>query len=109
FLLWLLYPRLITGVFAAVAGVVTLIVLATSVMLDTLFRVLTTGLTVTTEEDPFRSVEEFDAQFTQLLDADASKVDRFIFLIDDLDRCEDAIVIEAIETLQAFFGRQRCA
>jgi hypothetical protein len=68
---------------------------------------------VTAKIDPFGSVEEFDEQLSQLIEKDARTLDqrpveRFIFLIDDLDRCHDRLVIEAIETLQAFFGRARC-
>jgi hypothetical protein len=72
------------------------------------------NLTVAVKVDPFRSVEEFERQFDKLLlteatDTSGNPVRRFIFMIDDLDRCQDKTVLEAIETLQAFFGRARCA
>ena len=108
-LLWVFFPRTIGALVLTAVGVTGAVVVAASAMLDTVLRVLTTGLTVTTEEDPFRSIEEFDDQFTKLLERDAADVDRFVFLIDDLDRCKDDLVVEAIETLQAFFGRPRCA
>ena len=68
---------------------------------------------VTAKFDPFASVEEFDEQITHLIEeeartSDQRPVDRFVFFIDDLDRCQDRLVVEAIETLQAFFGRPRC-
>lgn len=68
---------------------------------------------VTAKFDPFASVEEFDEQLTQLIESEARTIEqrpieRFIFFIDDLDRCHDKLVVEAIETLQAFFGRSRC-
>ena len=68
---------------------------------------------VTARVNPFGSVEEFEDQLTRLITHDARAkdqrpVDRFVFFIDDLDRCRDQMVVEAIETLQAFFGRDRC-
>lgn len=106
--LWLLH-HLLAAVVLSVLGIAGLVVATTSLLLESLIRVLVAGLTVTTEEDPFRSVEEFDDQLTKLFSEDATNVDRFVFFIDDLDRCKDATVVEAIETLQAFFERDRCA
>lgn len=70
-------------------------------------------LRVTATVNPFGSVEEFEDQLERLITQDARArdqrpVDRIIFFIDDLDRCRDELVVEAIETLQAFFGRERC-
>jgi hypothetical protein len=76
-------------------------------------RALQEALLVAAKTDPVRSIEEFEDQFAIFLDEDARDtagrpVERVIFLIDDLDRCDDSVVVEAIETLQAFFGRDRC-
>lgn len=74
---------------------------------------LNTYLRVTGRVDPFRSIEDFDEALGDLLkrarDRQQRPVRRFIFFIDDLDRCSDDLVLEAIETLQAFFGRPKCA
>ncbi len=63
--------------------------------------------------NPFGSVEEYDDQLTRLIEKDARDrdhrpIERLIFFIDDLDRCRDELIVEAIDTLQAFFGRSRC-
>ena len=74
----------------------------------TLLPMVSQGLYVTTREDPTWSIEVFEEHLQWLLDETHEKVDRFVFLIDDLDRCRDEIVVEAIATLQAFFGKGRC-
>ena len=75
--------------------------------------VLNAHLRVSGRVDPFRSIEDFDEALDGLLriarDRQQFPVRRFIFFIDDLDRCGDELVLEAIETLQAFFGRPYCA
>jgi hypothetical protein len=109
YLLWLKVEALrgAVVVLGVLATFLPVLVLVLSSLIQTALTVLAAGLTVRTEEDPFRSIEDFDEQFRQLLSEDAPDA-RFVFFIDDLDRCEDDIVVEAIETLQAFFGRQRC-
>jgi hypothetical protein len=75
--------------------------------------VLNAHMRVTGRVDPFRSIEDFDDALEELLkrarDHEQRPVMRFVFFIDDLDRCGDDLVLEALETLQAFFGRPKCA
>lgn len=73
-----------------------------------LLPIVSQGIYVTSREDPAWSIEVFEGHLQWLLDATSDSVDRFVFLIDDLDRCRDEIVVEAIATLQAFFGKERC-
>jgi KAP family P-loop domain len=107
----ILFPRIRHELGVFFSSILAALLIAASVTgaLATAFvRLFVGGLTVRAEEDPFSSVEEFDRQFDSFLTKEGQTFERFIFFIDDLDRCDDSLVIEALETLQAFFGQARC-
>jgi Cdc6-like AAA superfamily ATPase len=91
----------VIAVFLAISAILAFLATVAS-------KLVAAGLTVRTETDPFRSVEEFEEQFHQFVSTDAKDYDRLVFFIDDLDRCPDHLTVEALTTLQAFFGHPRC-
>jgi hypothetical protein len=98
------------GAFLTSLIAATLVALTVATAVGNLFiKLLVGGLTVHRQEDPFRSIEQFEDEFDLFLTKHAKGYERIIFFIDDLDRCDDAVVVEALETLQAFFDRPRCA
>jgi hypothetical protein len=97
------------GVFGANLLAALLLIGSVLILLvPALSRLLAGGLTVQSQADLFRSVEEFEHQFHTFLTHDAARYKRFIFFIDDLDRCDDRFVVDALETLQAYFGAKKC-
>jgi hypothetical protein len=94
-------------VFAGVTASILIVSGVLSVVIPHLVKVAAGGLTVTSQSDRFRSVEEFDREFEVFL-LEQAGFERFVFFIDDLDRCDDEFVANALATLQAFFSRPRC-
>jgi hypothetical protein len=110
-LAFLAFPQLRHLIGSFYASVVTTLALVSAVLLtliNAFIRIAAGRLTFQSQADPFSSVEEFDRQFDVFLETDAVSYDRFVFFIDDLDRCGDDTVVEALETIRAFFGRSRC-
>lgn len=83
--------------------------LFTSVILEILKAVSkSTNIDTTTfEQDQLNQPDEFERQFERII-KEARQVERFIILIDNLDRCEHKKTTELLSTVKTFLEKSKC-
>ncbi len=95
-----------------VAAIAVTLILAVLGALDRLAEIGHSTTTTSLTMPPLHSPEQFEDQFTALLDTGGVSADpggnKLVVIVDNLDRCDSQSAAEALKTVKTFFDQQGC-